>query len=59
MKLNFLVSGTDKMIDNVGGGSITTSTAKPLATSQTLDNTTWGMNATVSLQDVSLANMIY
>jgi hypothetical protein len=42
------VSGADKMVDNVGGSSIATRTAKPLATSQTLDNAAWGMDATVS-----------
>ena len=47
MELNFLVSGADKVVDNVGGSRIATSAAEPFATSQTLNNTAWGMNATV------------
>jgi hypothetical protein len=42
------VSGADKMVDYVGGSSIATSAAEPFAASQTLDNTAWGMNATIS-----------
>jgi hypothetical protein len=48
VKLDFLVSGTDKMVDDVGGGSVSTSAAEPFATSQAFDNTAWSMNATVS-----------
>jgi hypothetical protein len=33
MKLDFLVASTDKMVNDVGGSRISTSTAEPLATS--------------------------
>jgi hypothetical protein len=50
MKLNFLMSGANEMIDNMGGCCIATSTAKPLATSQTLHDAAWRMNATVPVE---------
>jgi hypothetical protein len=48
MKLNFLVSGANKVIDDMGRSSIATRAAKPLAARQTLDNTARRMDSTVS-----------
>jgi len=42
------VACSDKMIDNVGRGSVSTGTAEPLAASQTLDDTAGGMDAAVT-----------
>jgi hypothetical protein len=50
MKLNFLVPGTNKVVYDMGRGSIATRAAKPFATGQTFDNTTWGMDSTVPLK---------
>ena len=54
MELDFLVSCADKVVDDVGGGSVATGTAEPLATTQALNNAAWRMNATITFPDVSL-----
>jgi len=56
MELNFLVSRSDKMVDDVGRGSIATGTAEPLAATKTLDNAAGRMDAAVSSPNVSLAS---
>ena len=39
MKLNFFVACTDKMVDYVGTGGVSTAAAEPLVAGKTLDNT--------------------
>jgi hypothetical protein len=55
MKLNFLVSGTNKVIDDMGRSSIATRAAKPLAARQTLDNTARRMDSTVSSKKLAIS----
>lgn len=50
MKLNLFVTGSNKMVDDVGRGSVATSATEPLVATQTLDNAAWRMNSTVSVQ---------
>ena len=56
MELNFLVSSSDKMVDDMGRGSIATGTTEPLAATKTLDNAAGRMDAAVSSPNVSLAS---
>lgn len=53
MELDLFVASTDKVIDDVRRGGISTSTAKPLATSQTFDNAFRVMNSTVPVKKKS------
>jgi hypothetical protein len=56
MELDFLVSRANEMVDNMGRGGVASSTAEPLATPQTLDNTAGRMDAAVS-SNVSFAKI--
>lgn len=57
VKLNFFVSGTDEMIDNVRGCAVATGTAKPLVAGKALNNGGWGMNSAVSMRELGLADL--
>jgi hypothetical protein len=44
----YLVPRSDEMVDDMGGGSVSSGTAKPFATCKTLDNTGWRVNPAVA-----------
>lgn len=54
MKLYFLVSSSNQMVDDVRRGCITTGATEPFSASQTLDYTRSVMDAAVSAKVVSM-----
>jgi hypothetical protein len=59
MKLYFLVSRADQVIDDVGGGSITAGTAEPLAAGETSHNAARIVYATISvISSVAVSQII-
>ena len=50
MQLNFLVASSNEMVDDMGGRSVTTGTAKPLVAGQALDNAARIVNTAIPFE---------
>lgn len=55
MQLNFLVACPNEVIDNMGGRSVTTGAAKPLAAGQALDYAARVMNAAIPVEELQVS----